>query len=595
MNFETDNSLHTSAKTTIQKAVSTLSAIQDTTEGKFLKFGQILNGSYSRTRNILSSVKEASTIVASPEIHKSIDDLDEVINNVKDILSVSDTEVNANTSTMQRISNQLQEVLNELGNFNRFVKRLRVLGLSTKIESARINDIDNGFDNLAQNVENLSNGIDEKVKQILQRLNALFNVINKINRNSVDVTKNTRDISGRIMEKAGLGADLLNKKFALAKRNTDEIAMYSGRISEILGDIVQSLQYQDISRQQIDHIIEALEALFDEDVNRNLSREEITGEIYHIVKLQKAQLTNTKSQFLRATEQLVTEVTNVSEMTDNLIRMIRELLNNNENSDDSSLENAREKLKNTIDILTENASGDSELIKMIEQVNEMIEELSDFVQEVEEIGDEIELISLNSQIKAVRLGNDGASLGILAQNIQTLSVNAKEQTNSLSDKFKHIRTDIGSFNDSLTESAQKVGKLSDNSLRARLNNLFTELGDTHTKVFQIVEHADTDIESVKKDSIEADELREFAQASEAEFDLVQESLDSILNNIDPASVAHMKSRSSGDLRNKYTMDSERETHDFIDGDEYDLGNSPDSSDYNSDDDPGEFGDNVELF
>jgi septal ring factor EnvC (AmiA/AmiB activator) len=60
------------------------------------------------------------------------------------------------------------------------------------------------------------------------------------------------------------------------------------------------------------------------------------------------------------------------------------------------------------------------------------------VADIERIGEEIKLIALNAQIKSAYTGEEGAALGVLAEAIQRLSIDAIDHTGSVSSVLQSI-------------------------------------------------------------------------------------------------------------------------------------------------------------
>ena len=63
---------------------------------------------------------------------------------------------------------------------------------------------------------------------------------------------------------------------------------------------------------------------------------------------------------------------------------------------------------------------------------ETVGEIATFVGDIEKIGEEIKLIALNAQIKSAYTGDEGAALGVLAEAIQRLSIDAIDHTGAVS-------------------------------------------------------------------------------------------------------------------------------------------------------------------
>jgi hypothetical protein len=79
-----------------------------------------------------------------------------------------------------------------------------------------------------------------------------------------------------------------------------------------------------------------------------------------------------------------------------------------------------------------------------------ISTVSTFVRGIEDIGAEIELIALNARVKAAHTGDQGRTLGVIAMEIQNLSVDARNRTG----RVAGILTRISSVADRLSDMAK---------------------------------------------------------------------------------------------------------------------------------------------
>ena len=84
------------------------------------------------------------------------------------------------------------------------------------------------------------------------------------------------------------------------------------------------------------------------------------------------------------------------------------------------------------------AGKSAEVADLIGSVAGTVAEMTEFVSSIEEVGAEIELIALNASIKAAHTGEEGKALGVLAQAIQRLSVEARDRTSAVSEVLRSI-------------------------------------------------------------------------------------------------------------------------------------------------------------
>lgn len=591
-----DKQLSVISNSVVQK----LNSFESLAEEKFIKYGNLINKNNLDFRNIITSVNETIAVISSPEVLESIHSLNNLTKELQDKTSLAKEETNKSQKSLSFISGQLESVNNILDDYEGFVKGLKMLGLSAKIESARITDMDTDFDNLVENVESLSNRIDEKSKLIGKKSLSLYKLIGSVSSNIRILNKTNDETVQTILEKSDHSISVLREKFQLAQHESELISNYAQKISKIFGDIVVSIQYQDICKQQIDHVCEALNSVVSENCSglaypaESNSKFNKGNTIHNIYSIQKAQLQNTKTEFLEASHKLISDLQEIEHMTANLESMIVNLLQNGENEKDSYLYKTGKELKKIIDIVIKNSQADSKLIELVESLNETKNELSRFVGDVEDIGAEIELIAINSQIKSARLGKEGMSLGIIAENIQKLSVRAKEQTDNLSADFKSINKEAEFVSDTLLNSSGSSKRLSDDLVKNTVDEIFNRITGIQNKSIRNFNEINKSLGHLRNNVLEEEEIKEFGKYSEKEFDDIISSLTGIINSIDPGTSARENFNVHLDrLKDNYTMRSERKIHDSI-------GNNNSSNEQKINKEPGgghtsEFGDNVELF
>jgi len=217
------------------------------------------------------------------------------------------------------------------------------------------------------------------------------------------------------------------------------------------------------------------------------------------------------------------------------------------------------------------------------------------VRGIEDSGAEIELIALNARVKAAHTGDQGRTLGVIAMEIQNLSVDARHRTG----KVAEILTRISSVADRLSAMARTsdvselVGGVQGRfeAVLDHLAGLDAELETNITHLSGLSTGLVTQISTLTS-SIHFHELVA-AQLKSLENEIV-----GLENRFAPFSEKLATARQPEKLReqlSRYTMDSERMVHLSVlghQGDAHDEG----EVDLFDDNDVELFGDdNVELF
>lgn len=491
-----------------------------------------------------------------------IADMEEYLKNARNQSTVS-------CAILERILGLLDQVSVPLEGFHKMTKTLRMLGISTKIESSRMGETGLGFLTLAQDVEKLSQLVSEKSSNILSHRQMLFQMITD-NLRFVRNSERLQDeqLGSVLISTSGNIEELVSVNSRCSSFGS-LIAAVSGEVSVNISEVVSSMQMHDMTRQQFEHVIEALERLsgkFPPSTGPAPDRENfrrLIVEAGDVCELQSAQVRFAASELSGAVKSIVD---NLRDVADKQMQMASES-HATTGSADSAGGSFMDAISRGMDIVTgvlaACTQSDRETSVTLAKVAVTMQKVSGFVTDIEDIGTEIDLIALNSQIKAAQTGTDGAALGVLAEAIKRLSDEAIRQTEQLSHALTQINESTEQlFHEATLETEQLGAQIS--VMELETSGILRSLGDMNNKLIntlatlgQSVGHLSDDIERATR-AIDVHERVE-QMASE-----VMTNLDRIVaaaREFEPASsefkdnLRHMEER--------YTMQSERHIHEAI--------------------------------
>lgn len=176
---------------------------------------------------------------------------------------------------MERIMQDMNEVAQIVDGIESISDQTNFLALNAAIEAARAGSHGNGFAIVADEVKDLSDRTQSSVSEISR-------IIGKIDHDVKSVYTASRDraeASGRISTESGVvvedALNRINEANISAKRQLDALAAESASLADIVNGLMVSMQFADISRQRIEHVVEPLREL--EREFRGLTRSFSTG------------------------------------------------------------------------------------------------------------------------------------------------------------------------------------------------------------------------------------------------------------------------------------------------------------------------------
>lgn len=334
----------------------------------------------------------------------------------------------------------LEELMREFG---RLVRHLQMLGISTRIESARLGAEGRGFHTLADDVEKLAQRIDGHSTMISNQARSLT----EHSRLAIQQTAAMRDkqeqCSISIFTDIRQNLDTLSGLVRRSEELGHTLARNSGTIQQSIGEVVSSLQFHDIVRQQVEHVEEALHdiaTVLKEGQFGGQQPEEadLAGWISDVVHLQRRQVRNGAERFVQAVEALKSHLEDVADNILDMQRGITELLGRDVRGGSGTLLHIEATVDGMLETMQTFAHQGEEIGRTMGSVAGTIAEISQYLGDIEEVGAEIELIALNASIKAAHTGEQGAAMGVLAMSVQQLSKEASLQTEEVARVLRKV-------------------------------------------------------------------------------------------------------------------------------------------------------------
>lgn len=546
----------------------TLQILASATEDEFLQIGSRLQDFYVRSAEMTSMANRLVEAVSGEQVQPLVDRLRQMIGDMQAYLQGAGRRTADSCTTLQQILDLLEQVTHPLDSYQKMTKVLRMLGISTKIESSRLGDVGFGFLTLAMDVERLSHLVSDKSSSILVHRHGLSAMI----ADNLRLARSTEAIRARDLE--GMLENTSHSLDELLAVNTrcatlgSMISSVSGEVSENISEVVSSMQMHDMTRQQVEHIIEALGHLLGKlsDSDGQLTPElfsKLVIEAGDVCELQEAQLRFATSELCGAVGAIVE---NLRDVASKQVMMADEALtiSGAAGSDGDSFVDAMRKGMSAVTMVLLNCTkADREMSATLTKVAETMQEITGFVTDIEDIGLEIDLIALNSQIKAAHTGREGAALGVLAEAIKRLSVDAVIQTESVAG----ILTQINQFTSHLSmDSSEETRELNAkvDTMQEEVTRILSELGTMNDGLAELLIQLNGRVAALTHDIEQATSGIDVHHRVSAMADEAMSLLDGIVRQaraLQPASsefkdnLRHMEAR--------YTMQSERHIHESI--------------------------------
>lgn len=542
-----------------------LQELAATTEEEFLSIGAKLQDFTIRASRIADMSSTVSCEIAGEEINQAIDGLNGLLERMHTYLTEAEGEIEKGAETLGSIKGLLEGINEPLTGFKKIIKALHMLGISTKIESSRLGTDDSGFKTLADDVKKLSVLIEDKSAVIMEQKDSLSRVISETLSKAAFVKTGQREHTRNILNETRSELESLSAAHDSCAHSALTISERSAELSSNMGEIVTSLQFHDITRQQLEHVKEA----FDDQMEKlaQLKDEEPAFrdramDIRDVCELQSYQLAHAREEFRTAVESIIENLKGISSNIADMCRETREMAGAANKTGGSFLTEMQKGLSIVTDNLSRNAEEYQDLTATMTSVGETVGDISRFVNDIEDIGTEIELIALNAQIKAAHTGDDGAALGVLAEAIQRLSVEAMQLTNSVSGALRGI-TSVTDMLITESDSETSILNMEAGNMLKDLEGLMRSFRDVNDSLTAMLLDIDQCVESLSNEiKVVIGGITVHERSSTVVSD-VADAVDVIVakaRELAPVAEAGKDRAELISLAKRYTMHSERKVH-----------------------------------
>jgi len=557
-------------------------------ENKFLEISSGVQEVSNRGRQLSGLAQDLTDQVSGKEFAGFVNELSSKLEEMKEMSKGLDPE--KGSGRLRELSVSINDLSEYMRQFRPLIRRLKVLAISTRIESARLGNEGKGFETLANDVEKLSVKTEEYSQRVWQKIGELRKMVDSATVDSkLDLESIFEDIRATF------------SSFSEMQGNSEQISEFANRqtqdIADSIGEIVSSVQFHDITRQQVEHVAEILQEVarylqeHEDNPEQTENTDTFAAWVGEVSELQASQLQSASSGFSNALGRIRESLQDIASRIKDLEMEIQKFSRDEEGK--SVLLRMKDKIQGFLGHLEQGGSELEKIMDIMRSVSDTVEDMGGFVHEVEEVGEEIELIALNASVKAAHTGEKGMAMGVLAEDTRKLSVEAGNNTSRVAKGLE----EISSSSQNLKENIQESSELSEKNreIASSISEIVDRLDRVNREVTSLFGEVREKAMSLRNYLEELAEIKELENDVNRELEQVRSDLIGIkeqAREIAPDVDKQELSERLQDMLNRYTMESERLVHKSFSGEQeesFEHSGEGEESGFE------EFGDNVELF
>jgi uncharacterized coiled-coil DUF342 family protein len=451
------------------------------TEEDFLALGNDLQTFYTRAQAMGTLSQAVVELMTGQDVQTAGADLNTTLSELDTYLSESSSQFNRMSAVFDEHLKALKKITSGLESFQMLSLNLSILGFLTRVENAHIENLQTGFGALTDDVKKLSASIKEKTVSIRTTCEDISSGVAKA-LDKVAFSDRTHTVSARSAHaQAAQSESLLAKRYGHAVKAAHIIDQRIGRSAADISDIVMSLQFHDITRQQIQHVqavLDNLQTMLRDDAHHLDRQAAVMGDT---LELQRAQIAQSRDEFGSAVATVIESLESLAEDEKEILSQIGQVAWASDAEGVSTLQGIKDGIEAMINHIMVAAQDQAELNTTAQEVGSMVAQMSAFVQDIHSIGLNLEFLALNARIKAAHLGVEGVALDTISGSIYELSHDTRGNTVELTDILERLAELSVSFTQDLMAGQERQTQIMQD-LMEKLTHLTDILSDIADRV-----------------------------------------------------------------------------------------------------------------
>jgi methyl-accepting chemotaxis protein len=551
-------------KLEISGIIAELDEVMTRVEPRFLKVGRELQNLFADSRILSDRTQEAVGFIESEENSENfLDRIDRLTRHSLEALRGYQDKIGQNLNSVNRSLEHLGRLCSICSVIEKTGMTLNVIGLNIAVESSRSPESGEMFSVFTEEIRQLSRKIagisqsilegsgttrsdqmaaHDKIVKGLEVFEDLYASAEKVVQGAIEEIYRIMEMSVKVMEISHA---------------------HSSEISRQVGEVVVALQFHDIARQKIEHIILALkdaETLLTARPASDTELQESGKQANDLLKLQAIQLGEVVTDIRGSFEKSSIAFEGLGRQVHELVSGISQFESGNTQGHKvrKSITILKSGLEQLGLLLEQGKFLELQIKQTSEQVANTASQLSDHIDQVRAISRDLHLKALNAVVKSARLPEEGRTLEILAQEVSTLSRQSHTFVNDVVIILQAlVELSLGLDLDSFDESG-----LSESDVEASLQAGVEELTLNYENYMKNTSEALEMAKDMHTAISETSKSLEFIMELAEELNWYRNKIDRLIDTLFPH--PRPEDSVSGDkldqAARRYTMKSERRLH-----------------------------------
>lgn len=408
----------------IERVAADLENLNRTTEQDFLAVGGKLMDFMSVARQISSDMAALGELIAGEHGRNAAAALARIRENAQHMGDRMQQGGQA-LAAIKDLSGRVRQAFSKL---RETVSIFRTLCTLTRVEASRLASGVASFSDLAEQVKPLSESIQASGERVVASSSDLDRKVRDALRNAADLSArevgDLQSLIGSVVE----GLQSFEDRQRRAQEASGRQAAQHGEVCEAIEDLVRSIQFHDITRQQIEHVFQALRQICSDVTPGKRTGSPAPAHACTALTLESSQLAGAASVFDASVQHMERDLEAVAARVRAMAAGSKELMGLSEHENDSFFLRMEGCFTGILDALGSCASAEAAIESTASELKENIGGMRAAVHEIRQIEIQIQRTALNATIGSAHIGGAGSALNVIADVMHRVVLDSNANT-----------------------------------------------------------------------------------------------------------------------------------------------------------------------
>jgi hypothetical protein len=428
-------------RTTVGQVVKDLENLNRSTERDFLAVGEKLIEFRSTARRVASEMAALTELISGEQGRNASHALSRMLEHSKEM----DARIERSGQALEHVHDLSSRIRRAFSGLHNTVSVFRTLCTLTQIETSRLGHSGADFGDLAAEVRPLSESIQSSGEGVLEASSRLDQSIQTAMRSGSELrARQLKELPALIAEVIDSLRSMDEVRQRAAELSARQAAQYEA-VCGAVDDVVKSVQFHDITRQQIEHVVHALGQLRSQGEGGRGSRGSLPSGARAVLALQSSQLSGAAGIFASSLERMERDLESIAGRVQNMAQGSRTLMGISAGDQDSFFLRLEGHFTAILKMLGTCTTAQEEMGSTAANLAETIGGMRESVAEIRRIEIRIRRIATNATIRATHIGAAGDALNVIAEVMQGLALDSNTNTE-----------DVAGALDAMNDAASRV-------------------------------------------------------------------------------------------------------------------------------------------